>query len=70
MNKIPIKPKPPIRFVTMRSMTRPEIYIVDLDFDERDYSMRKSDRDESILYTLPLDRWTEEQAEYLADYLN
>ena len=67
MNKIPIKPKPPIRFVTMRSMTRADIFIVDLDFDERD---KHPFRDEAILYVLPLDQWTEEQAEYLADSMN
>ena len=58
-DKIPIKPKPPIRFVTMRSMTRPEVYVVDLEIVH-----------DPIACTFPLDECSEEDVEHMADFLN
>ena len=65
-DKIPTKPKPPIRFVTMRSMTRPEVYVVDLEFDEREETLYR----DSIAHTFPLDECSEADAEHMADCLN
>ena len=51
-----------VRYVTMRSMTRPEVLVVDMDTPGGD--------EEAVIVAYPLDEWAEVDAQHLADALN
>ena len=51
-----------VRYVTMLSMTRPEVLVVDMDSPGGD--------EDAVIVAYPLDEWAEIDAEHLADALN
>lgn len=51
-----------VRYVTMLSMTRPEVLVVDMDSPGGD--------EDAVIVAYPIDEWAEIDAEHLADALN